>query len=112
MGSTNEDEKYASTFIVKADVHRTDNSDIEPVVKSISNRIYSSKRCSKSKNFSTVDDIHIIASENLYLTQTDKQDVQKREKPRWSLRIKLHSTEDNDSSNGMVYVVKNVMGNL
>ncbi|KAM0737079.1 Enhanced level of genomic instability 1 [Formica fusca] len=99
LGSTNEDEKYASTFIVKADVHRTDNSDIEPVVKSISNRIYSSKRCSKSKNFSTVDDIHIIASENLYLTQTDKQDVQKREKPRWSLRIKLHSTEDNDSSN-------------
>ncbi|XP_070152901.1 enhanced level of genomic instability 1 isoform X3 [Polyergus mexicanus] len=99
LGSTNEDEKDASTFIVKADVHRTDNSDIEPVEKSISNRIYSSERCSKLKNFSTVDDIHIIASENLYLTQTDKQDVQKREKPRWSLRIKLHSTEENDSSN-------------
>lgn len=106
LESINEDEKYASTFIVKADVHQSDNSDIEPVIKSISNRIYSSKKCSKSKNLSTMDDIHIIASENLYLTQTDKQDMQKREKPRekprWSLRIKLHSTEDNDSSNGNV----------
>ncbi|XP_050460172.1 uncharacterized protein LOC126856044 isoform X2 [Cataglyphis hispanica] len=99
LESKNEDEKYTSTFIVKADVHQSNNSDIEPVIKSISNRIYSSKKCLKSKNLSTVDDIHIIASENLYLTQTNKQDMQKREKPRWSLRIKLHSTEDNDSSN-------------
>ncbi|KMQ92272.1 atpase family aaa domain-containing protein 5, partial [Lasius niger] len=98
LESTSKDEKYASTFIVKADVHRTHNStDIEPVMKSISNKIYSSKKCSKSElNLSTVDDIHIIESENFYLPQTAKEDKQKREKPRWSLRIKLHSSEDND----------------
>lgn len=101
LGSTNKDEKYASTFTVKADVHRTDNSiDIEPVMKSISNKIYSSKKCSKSElNLSTADDIHIIETENLYSPQTAKQDKQKREKPRWSLRIKLHSSEDNDFLN-------------
>ncbi|XP_072748662.1 uncharacterized protein Elg1 [Anoplolepis gracilipes] len=96
---TNKDEKDASTFIVKADVHRTDNSDIEPVIKSISNKIHSSKCLKSELNLSTVDDIHIIGSENLCLTQTTTQDVQKREKPRWALRIKLHSSGNNDSLN-------------
>lgn len=99
LESTNKDERYASTFIVKADVHRSDNSDIESAVKSTS-KIYSSKNYSKSDlNLSTVDDIHIIASENLHLTQTVKPCVQKREKPRWSLRIKLHSSEDSLNGN-------------
>lgn len=91
-----------STFIVKADVHRTDNSDIESVIKPISNKRYSNEKCPKSElDLSTVDDIHTIASEN-YSPQTIKQDKQKREKPRWSLRIKLHSSEDNDSLNGNI----------
>lgn len=98
---TNKDE---NTFIVKADVHQTDNSDIEPVIKSIS-KVYSSKKCSKSElNLPIMDDIHLIASENLHLTQTVKPYVQKREKPRWSLRIKLHSSED--SLNGNVIRVR------
>lgn len=92
-----------STFIVKADVHRTDNSDIESVTKPISNKRYSDKKCPKSElDLSTMDDIHIIASENLFSPQTIKQDKQKREKPRWSLRIKLNSSEDNDPLNGNV----------
>ncbi|EFN70838.1 ATPase family AAA domain-containing protein 5 [Camponotus floridanus] len=97
LESTNKDEKYASTFIVKADVHRSDNSDIEPIVKSISN-VYSNKSSKSELNLPIVDDIHIIASE--HLTQTVKPYMQKREKPRWSLRIKLHSSEDslNDMS--------------
>lgn len=96
LALTNKDEKCMSTFVVKADVHRTDNSDVEPVMKPISNKRYANKKFPKSKlDLSTVDDIHIIASENL-LSQTVKgQDKQKREKPRWSLRIKLHSSEDN-----------------
>jgi len=70
-------------------------------MKQISSKRYSDKKCSKSElDLSTVNDIHIIASENLFSPQTVKQDKQKREKPRWSLRIKLHSSEDNDSLNG------------
>lgn len=98
LESTNKDEKYASTFIVKADVHRSDNSDIEPVVKSTS-KVYSNKNSKSELNLPIVDDIHIIASENLHLTQTVKPYVQKREKPRWSLRIKLHSSEDSLNGN-------------
>ncbi|XP_012543644.1 ATPase family AAA domain-containing protein 5 [Monomorium pharaonis] len=95
----NKDEKCMSTFIVKADVHRADNSDVEPIKPSINER-YSDKKCLKSElDFSTADDIHIIASENLFSPQSVKQDKQKREKPRWSLRIKLHSFADNDSLN-------------
>lgn len=102
LESTNKNE---NTFIVKADVHQTDNSDIEPVIKSIS-KIYSSKQYSQSElNLPIMDDIHIVASENLHLTQTVKPYVQKREKPRWSLRIKLHSSED--SLNGNVIRVRN-----
>ncbi|XP_077278918.1 enhanced level of genomic instability 1 [Temnothorax americanus] len=98
LGLTNKDEECVSTFIVKADVHRTDNSDVEPVIKPISNKRHSNKKCPKSElDLSTVDDIHIVASENLFSPQTAKQDKQKREKPRWSLRIKLHSSEDNGS---------------
>lgn len=93
-----------STFIVKADVHRTDNSDVEPVMKPIiTNKRYSNEKCPNSElDLSTVDDIHIIASENLFSPQTVKRDKQKREKPRWSLRIKLHSPEDNDPLNGNI----------
>lgn len=96
LESTNKDEKYASTFIVKADVHRSDNSDIEPIVKSTSN-VYSNKSSKSELNLPIVDDIHIIASE--HLTQTVKPYMQKREKPRWSLRIKLHSSEDSLNGN-------------
>ncbi|XP_070524431.1 enhanced level of genomic instability 1 isoform X2 [Cardiocondyla obscurior] len=99
LGLTNKNEDV-STFIVKADVHRTDNSDVEPV-KQISNKRYSSeKQCLKSElDLSAVNDIHFIESENLFSPQIVKQDKQKREKPRWSLRIKLHSSEDNESLN-------------
>lgn len=91
-----------STFIVKADVHRSDNSDIEPVTKPILERRHSNKKSPKSElDLSTVNDIHIIESENCS-PYTIKQNQQKREKPRWSLRIKLHSSEDNDSLNGNV----------
>ncbi|XP_014472510.1 PREDICTED: ATPase family AAA domain-containing protein 5 [Dinoponera quadriceps] len=89
-----------STIIVKADVHRTETADFEPVpvLKPISNKIYPVKRCSKvDLNLSKLDDIHVIESENLTSPPTlvtDKQE--KRQKPRWSLRIKLHSSEDND----------------
>ncbi|KAG5348082.1 ATAD5 protein, partial [Acromyrmex charruanus] len=98
LGLTNKDEKCVSTFTVKADVHRTDNSDIEPMRKLKSNEKYLNKKCPKSElDLSTMDDIHVIESENLFSLQPIKQDKQKREKPRWSLRIKLHSSEDNDS---------------
>ncbi|XP_018056078.1 PREDICTED: replication factor C subunit 1 [Atta colombica] len=93
---TNKDEKCVSTFTVKADVHRTDSSDIEPMRKLKSNEKYLDKKCLKSElDLSTMDDIHVIESENLLSLQPIKQDKQKREKPRWSLRIKLHSSEDN-----------------
>ncbi|KAL6261962.1 hypothetical protein P5V15_007045 [Pogonomyrmex californicus] len=97
---TNKNEKSVSTFIVKADVHRNDNSDIEPVMKPISNKIYSNKKCLKSELELSMNDIHIVA-ENLFSPQTVKleQSEQKREKPRWALRIKLHSSEQNDSLN-------------
>lgn len=89
-----------STFIVKADVHRSDNSDIEPVTKPILEKRHSNKKNPKSElDLSTVDDIYIIESENCS-PHTLKQDQQK--KPRWSLRIKLHSSENNDSLNGNV----------
>lgn len=98
---TNKDDRCTSTFIVKADVHRSDNSEIEPV-KPISEKRYSNKKSPKSElDLSTVNDIHIIESEN-FSPYAIKQDQQKREKPRWSLRIKLHSSEDNDSLNGNV----------
>ncbi|KYQ56478.1 ATPase family AAA domain-containing protein 5 [Trachymyrmex zeteki] len=99
LGLTSKDEKCVSTFTVKADVHRTDNSDIEPMKKPKSNKKYSNKKCPKSSelDLSAMDDIHVIESENLFSLQTVKQDKQKREKPRWSLRIKLHTSEDNDS---------------
>jgi len=100
LNVTNKNEK-CSTFIVKADVHRTENSDIEPAIKSISDKMYFNKKCSKSElDLSTVDDIHIVASESLFSSQTIMQVKQKREKP-WSLRIKLRSSENNDSLNGM-----------
>jgi len=92
-----------STFTVKADVHRTDNSDIEPMRKLKSNEKYLNKKCPKSElDLSTMDDIHVIESENLLSLQPIRQDKQKREKPRWSLRIKLHSSEDNDSLYGNI----------
>ncbi|KYN10078.1 PREDICTED: replication factor C subunit 1 [Trachymyrmex cornetzi] len=100
LGLTNKDEKCVSTFTVKADVHRTDNSDVcvEPMRKLKSNKKYPNKKCTKSElDLSTMDDIHVVESENLLSLQPVKQDKQKREKPRWSLRIKLHSSEDNDS---------------
>lgn len=101
LNVANKNEKCSSTFIVKADVHRTDNSDIEPAIKLISDQTHFNKKCSKSElDFSTVDDIHILASESLFSPQTAKQNKLKREKP-WSLRIKLQSSENNDSSNGM-----------
>lgn len=88
-----------STFIVKADVHRTETTSIEPVLKPISNKIYSIKRSPKTDlDLSKVDDIHVIASEDLTSPLTTKED--KRQKSRWSLRIKLHSSEDNDKQNG------------
>lgn len=107
MELVKKDENCISTFVVKADVHRTDNSDVEPVTKPILNKRYSNKTCPKSElDLSTADDIHIIASENLFSPQTvkDKQDKQKRDKPRWSLRIKLHSSEDNNSLNGNIII--------
>lgn len=95
-----------STFIVKADVHRSDNSDVEPVMKPVSDKRHFNKKCPKSElDLSTVDDIHIIASEN-FSPHTIKQDKQKREKPRWSLRIKLHSSEDNSSQDNNGNVIK------
>lgn len=98
---TNKDIKCVSTFIVKADVHRTDTASLEPVLTPISNKIHSIKRCPKGElDLSKVDDIHVIASENLTLPLTTKQQDKPRQKPRWSLRIKLHSSEDNDSYNG------------
>ncbi|XP_025986498.1 ATPase family AAA domain-containing protein 5 [Solenopsis invicta] len=94
LGLVNKDEKCMSTFVVKADVHRTHNSDGESAVKPIINKKY--KKYPKSElDLSTADDIHIIASENLFSSHSVKQDKQKREKPRWSLRIKLHSEENN-----------------
>ncbi|XP_011337691.1 uncharacterized protein LOC105279536 isoform X2 [Ooceraea biroi] len=100
LKSADKNVKCMSTFTVKADVHRTDNSDIEPVLKPVPNKIYSNKTCSKSKlDLSTADDIHIITSENLFSPQTAKGGKQKREKPRWSLRIKLQSSENNDCAN-------------
>ncbi|KYM94827.1 ATPase family AAA domain-containing protein 5 [Cyphomyrmex costatus] len=100
LGLTSEDAKCVSTFIVKADVHRTDNSDTEPVcVRDLKlNKKDPNKKCSKSElDLSTMNDIHVIESENLFSLQKVKQDEQKREKPRWSLRIKLHSSKNNDS---------------
>ncbi|XP_032669231.1 ATPase family AAA domain-containing protein 5 [Odontomachus brunneus] len=93
---TNKDNiKCVSTFIVKADVHRTETASIEPVLNPISNKIYSIKKCPKADmDLSEVDDIHVIASENLTSPLTTIQE--KRHKPRWSLRIKLHSSEGND----------------
>lgn len=43
-----------------------------------------------------MDDIRVVASENLTSPPTMQE---KRHKPRWSLRIKLHSSEDNDGKN-------------
>lgn len=92
-----------STFIVKADVHRTDAADVAPVLKPISNKIYSNKRCSQSDlDLSSLDDIQVIASENLVLPRAVEQHRRQQEKPRWSLRIKLHASENNDSYNGNV----------
>lgn len=103
MELTSKDEQCVTTFVVKADVHRTDNSDIELVNTAVSNKIYSKKtNCSKSKlDLSTIDDIHVVKSENLSLLNTTKETKQKREKT-WSLRIKLHSSEDNNSLNGNI----------
>ncbi|XP_011147806.2 replication factor C subunit 1 isoform X1 [Harpegnathos saltator] len=96
---TNKEMKCVSTIIVKADVHRTETASIEPVLKPISNKIYPIKRYLKANmDLSKVDDIHVIASENLTLPLTPKQE--KQQKPRWSLRIKLHSSEDNDNQDG------------
>jgi len=95
-----------STFIVKADVHRTDNSDTEPVLKLMPNKTYSNKRSSKSElDLSTADDIHIIASENIFSPQITDRNKQKQEKPRWSLRIKLQSSGNNDCTDGNISTI-------
>lgn len=94
------DEQCVTTFVVKADVHRTDDL----INTAVSNKIHFKKtNSSKSKeDVSTIDDIHVIKSENLSLLHTTKENKQKREKT-WSLRIKLHSPEDNNSSNGNIF---------
>ncbi|XP_020293897.1 ATPase family AAA domain-containing protein 5 [Pseudomyrmex gracilis] len=96
---TSKDEQCVTTFVVKADVHRADNSD-ELVNTAVSNEIHLKKtNSSKSKiDVSTISNIHVVKSENLSLLHTTKENKQKREKT-WSLRIKLHSPEDNNPSN-------------
>lgn len=94
LNVTNRDMKCSSTFVVKADVHRTDNSEVEPTIKSIPDKIYCNKNSKSELDLSTADDIHIVASETL-----SPQIVKQKREP-WSLRIKLRS-ENNDFSNGV-----------
>lgn len=92
-----------STFTVKADVHRAESFDSEPVSKPVSKKKYFDKNSSKSElDLSAADDIRIIASEDILSPQATEERKQKREKPRWSLRIKLNSSEDNYCANGNV----------
>lgn len=94
MELVEKDINSVSTFTVKADVHRTDASCIESKLKIIPNKIYSNEKCSKlDLSLAEVDDIHVIASETLVSPQAVKQN-QTRVKPRWSLRIKLHSSDE------------------
>lgn len=87
---------------MKVDVHRTDVDDAEPVLKPISNKIFSDKRHSKYDDLklSEMENIQVLASENSISSQSTKQDRQLRGKPRWSLRIKLQSSViDSHNSN-------------
>ncbi|XP_076296984.1 enhanced level of genomic instability 1 [Lasioglossum baleicum] len=85
-----------STIVVKADVHMAENS--------IQHSIYSSSsKCGSQLNrqnkldakLSEIDDINIIKSENRNATSKNrKHDQCGQNKHRWSLRIKLHNSEN------------------
>ncbi|XP_017759978.1 PREDICTED: ATPase family AAA domain-containing protein 5 [Eufriesea mexicana] len=91
-----------STIVVKADVHMTENSIKHELYKTnSSNKIQPSKKNKKSE-FSQIDDIRIIESENINILNNKKklQDEQQHNKHRWSLRIKLQTYEDENASLG------------
>ena len=92
-----------STIVVKADVHMTENNSRCDLHKSsLSNKVQSNKKTNKL-DFSQMDDIRIIESESVnILSDNKKQQNKQRYKHRWSLRIKLQTYENENTSPGIL----------
>ncbi|XP_043527422.1 ATPase family AAA domain-containing protein 5 [Frieseomelitta varia] len=89
-----------STIVVKADVHMTENnSRYDLHNSSSSNKVQSNKK--NELEFSQMDDIKIIESENVNILNDNKKQQNKQHyKHRWSLRIKLQTYENENVSPG------------
>ncbi|KAG7210658.1 hypothetical protein KM043_012166 [Ampulex compressa] len=93
------DEATISTFVVKADVHVSDTSNLDHLSKSVSNHKVHSKRVIPNiLSHSTTIDIPDL--ERMNTEYRSKQNLSQHNTPRWSLRIKLQSCEDEDLLNG------------
>lgn len=95
-----EDTIKVSTVVVKADVHMSDISTVNSVIGTVTpmsdfeNEI---THMSQTK-FSNIDNVDVITSEEIKQEQTmagNLQSLKQNNKSKWSLRIKLQSSEGN-----------------
>ncbi|KOC65862.1 ATPase family AAA domain-containing protein 5 [Habropoda laboriosa] len=94
---THADIANMSPIVVKADVHMTENSIIHNLHRSNSNNGIQSSKENKRSNlqFSEMDDISIIESENIDISNNKKKQQDKQHsKRKWALRIKLETYEN------------------
>ena len=102
VGVTHTNIGNTSTIVVKADVHMPENPVKHNLCSSnLHNRIRPSRKSRSNTRFPEVDDIRIIESENINISCNKKEhDQQKHSKHKWSLRIKLQTYENENSSTG------------
>ncbi|XP_053981317.1 ATPase family AAA domain-containing protein 5 isoform X1 [Hylaeus volcanicus] len=89
-----------STIVVKADVHMTENSvKHSGCISNSKNEVRPNRKNRSNLHFSQIDDISIIESENINISQTkaEHKQQQNNHKRRWSLRVKLRNCKDENS---------------
>ncbi|XP_066602918.1 enhanced level of genomic instability 1 [Prorops nasuta] len=84
--------ELVSTIVVKADVHNPETSMKTVSINKTSMKVIKSN---VNKSLYDLDHIEVLKSKNI-----EEEQQMKKNKPRWSLRIKLHSSEDLSSSAG------------
>ncbi|KAK2577142.1 hypothetical protein KPH14_003302 [Odynerus spinipes] len=96
-----EDIIKVSTIVVKADVHMSDVPTVNSLLKTVTPMSnFKNKMITNisQTEFSNIDNIDLITSEDIIQEPTIKENLrlsQQHNKPKWSLRIKLQSSKGN-----------------
>lgn len=116
-------EKIAMTkLIVKAEIHQVDENELTPKSYSVPKTIRPKKRSFDTDSIlSTADEIEVLSSENISpppcngtcepVAKADSPFATKgnktpKAKPKWSMKIKLNSTDDQTKNEGNLITTK------